>query len=78
MACKVHPIVEDSSNLDVTVPANSIQQEMAWAMDSVAGRVHTISTVPKVICPRGGCYFWPGLAAGTLRILGDIVNCANQ
>jgi hypothetical protein len=74
MAYNVHPIMEDSSNLDLTVLADSIQQEITWPMNSVAGRLNTVATVPKMIRPRGRGNFWPGLAAGMLRILDYIVD----
>ena len=61
--------MENAPDLDLTVVADSIQQEVARAMNSVAGRLHVIATVPNMIRPREGRNFWTGLATGTLRIL---------
>ncbi len=78
MLRKIHPLVQHASNFDPSIVARSIEQEVPRLTDSIAGRLHSVSAVPKMIGPGSGSDLSAGMAADAIGIIDYIENGLNQ
>jgi hypothetical protein len=74
----IHAIVENSANLNLTVCACAIQQEVAGTTNATNGDRYAVSAMVKMVCPCVRGDLGARLTADPPRILGHIADGANQ